>query len=121
MAKVKIRQTGPNIVGATIEVDGQSVPRVKGVTLQMSPEKNTVAIIKRAGPSDVEVEADVDYTLICPCCGHPCGPAWQKDHARRPEIATWRDHQSGRNIKAPYRQKSSQTRADHTNHGTAEK
>jgi len=71
MAKVKIKQpSGPSgsIVGTSIEVDGRLVTHVQALELFMGVDGNKLLIRQTAVP-DVEVDADVDVTKVCRCCG----------------------------------------------------
>ncbi len=77
MATVKIKQpAGPSrtiagtIAGTSILVDGRQISGVRSLDLSMSVDMNTLRL-EQVVVLDVEIEADVDITQVCSCCGHP--------------------------------------------------
>ena len=78
MPHVKIKQmakNGPSIVGTSIEIDGAPITHVRALDLSMSIDRASTLRIEQAAVPDVDIEADVDITKVCACCGHPlAGP-----------------------------------------------
>ena len=77
MPHVKIKnmaRNGRTIVGTSIEIDGVPITHVKALDLSMGVDPNTLKIEQVVSP-EVEIEADVDVTKVCRCCGHPLADA----------------------------------------------